>query len=339
MRLQEIADLIGGEVIGDALVEIQGVSGISDALSGDITYLEGPKLIKALQASSASAVIVSEPLETDKPQVKVKNPKLAFAQLLSRFYPRPCLPEGISEKAWVSDKARIGEGVSIAPFAYISEGVTIGKGAVIYPGVFIGENSHIGDSCTLYANVTIREGVTIGDNVIIHAGAVIGADGFGYVFDSGRHHKIPQVGGVVIGDDVEIGANTTIDRATTGNTVIGQGTKIDNLVQIGHNVQVGRAVIIVSEAGIGGSSVIGDGVILAAQAGVADHARIEAGTIIGAQSGVMPGEVKKGVYIGSPILPHRDWLKAQAVFTKLPELNRRIKDLEEKIKQISAEKQ
>jgi UDP-3-O-[3-hydroxymyristoyl] glucosamine N-acyltransferase len=223
-----------------------------------------------------------------------------------------------------------GKEVSIHPFAYISDNVTIGRDTIIYPGVFIGEGTVIGDGCTIYANVTIREKVTVGNRVIIHSGSVIGSDGFGYVWEEGRHYKIPQVGGVIIGEDVEIGANVTIDRATTGNTIIGRGTKIDNLVQIAHNVTIGERSIIVAQVGIAGSSEIGNFVTLAGQVGIPDHVKIADGCIIGAQAGVM-GNLSKGIYLGSPAMPHRDWLRSTALFSKLPELNRRIKELEEKV--------
>ncbi len=334
MKLKEIAKIIDGEIVGESEVEITGVSGISDSKEGDITYLSDNKWLKKLQNSSASAVIVKEPMsDVKKPQITTKNPQYAFSRLLSLFYVRPHPYMGISEEAFVSDGALIGENVTVYPFAYISEGAEIGSGTVIYPGVFIGENARIGDSCLIYPNVTIRERVKIGSRVIIHGGAVIGADGFGYVFENGSHHKIPQVGGVVIEDDVEIGASSAIDRATTGNTLVGKGTKIDNLVQIGHNVHIGKNVIIVAQTGIGGSSEIGDGVILGGQTAVSDHATIEAGSMFGARSGVM-GKVSRGVYSGAPVIPHRDWLKASAVFAKLPELSKKIKELEEKIKTL-----
>jgi UDP-3-O-[3-hydroxymyristoyl] glucosamine N-acyltransferase len=179
----------------------------------------------------------------------------------------------------------------------------------------------------------LSDSVKIGDNVVIHSGTVIGSDGFGYVFDNGRYHKIPQVGGVIIGDDVEIGSNVSIDRATLGNTVIGKGTKIDNLVQIAHNVTVGNNSVIVAQVGIAGSTEIGDFVTLAGQVGISDHTKIDSGTIIGAQSG-MRGHVTKGTYIGSPALPQRDWLKSHALFAKLPALNKKIKELEEKIREL-----
>lgn len=331
MKLKEIANLIGGEINGGEDVEITGAAGISDAKEGDITFLSSTKLLNELKSSRASAVIVKRPVTGLKiPQIIAKNPHYAFAQLLSQFYvqPHPC--SGISKNAFVSDTAIIGQDVTIYPFAYISDSVNIGSGTVIYPCVFIGKNSSIGEKCLIYSNVTIREGVAIGSRVIIHANAVIGSDGFGYVFENGMHQKIPQVGGVIIEDDVEIGANVTIDRATTGNTVIGKGTKIDNLVQIGHNVTVGKNVILVAQVGIAGSSKIGDGVILGGQVGVADHTIIEAGTMIGAKGGAM-GEMKMNVYSGILPMPHREWLKAMAVFAKLPELHKRIKELEEKI--------
>lgn len=335
MKLENIADLIKGTVIGDAEVEITGVSGISDAQKGDITFLAGTKMLKELKTCQASAVIAKEPLEgIDKPQIITKNPQYAFARLLSHFYVKPQPNRGVSPDAFVSETAHIGENVTVYPFAYIADGAKIGSDTVIYPGVFIGEDSIVGEGCLIYSNVAIREGVSIGNKVIIHAGAVIGADGFGYVFEEGKHQKIPQIGGVIIEDEVEIGAGTTIDRATIGNTIVGKGTKIDNLVQIAHNVRIGRHVILVSQAGIAGSCQIGDGVILGGQVGVADHTVIEAGTMLSSKSGAT-GEMKKGVYSGTLPMPHRDWLRAMALFAKLPELNKKVRELEEKIKALA----
>lgn len=326
--------MLGGEITGAPDIEIKGVAGISDAKDGDITFLVSTKLIKECIESKASAVVVKDAIhEINKPQLKVANPQYAFARLLEHFYIKPLAPAGISDKVFVSDKAKIGEEVTVHPMAFISDGASIGSKTVIFPGVFIGENSSIGEGCVIYPNVTIRENVKIGSKVIIHSGAVIGSDGFGYVMEKGIHYKIPQVGGVIVGDDVEIGANVTIDRATTGNTVIGKGTKIDNLVQIAHNVKIGENSIIVSQVGIGGSTEIGNYVVLGGQVGVADHAKIDDGVMVGAQSGLM-GRVTKGIYSGSPIIPHRDWLRSIAIFAKLPELNKRIKELEDKIKDI-----
>ena len=223
------------------------------------------------------------------------------------------------------------------PFAHLADGVSIGDETVIMPGAYIGERSKIGSQCMIYPNVVIREGVSIGNRVIIHSGTVIGSDGFGYVLENGAHYKIPQVGGVIIEDDVEIGSNVSIDRATLGNTIIGKGTKIDNLAQIAHNVKIGENSLIISQAGIAGSSEIGNFVIIGGQVGVADHTTVESGTIVVAQSGIY-GNVSKGVYSGTFALPHKNWLRSQALFAKLPELNKKINDLEERLNKLDKEK-
>lgn len=332
MKLKEIASLLSGEVLGDPDVEISGVSGIAEAKERDITFVSAKKYLKDISKCRASCILVKEPIpDIGIAQLKVSNPYLAFAKLLEYFYIKPKRPVGISEDAIVSDKAKVGTDVSIFPFAYVADGASIGDGVVVHPYVFIGENSAIGENCIIYPHATIRENVTIGKRVIIHSGAVIGSDGFGYVFDGGRHHKIPQVGGVIIEDDVEIGANVSIDRATMGNTIIGGGTKIDNLVQIGHNVKIGGNSILCGQVGVAGSSEIGDYVTLGGQVGIADHIKIDSGVMIGAQSGILGG-LSKGIYSGTPAIPHRDWLKAQAVFARLPELHKKLRELEEKIK-------
>ncbi|MGO9013352.1 MAG: UDP-3-O-(3-hydroxymyristoyl)glucosamine N-acyltransferase [Dissulfurispiraceae bacterium] len=334
MTLQELTELLAGEINGDGSTEITGVAGIPDAREGDITFLSSTKLIPELSTSTAAAVLVKDFIpELQKPQVKTRNPLYSFAKLLEHFYAKSIQHRGISENAFIAVGAEIAPDVTIYDFSYISEKVRIGPGSVIFPGVFIGEACSIGEKCTIYPNVTIRENTVIGNRVIIHPNAVLGSDGFGYVFEEGRHNKIPQVGNVLIEDDVEIGAGVTIDRATTGTTIIGKGTKIDNLVQIGHNVRVGSNVILVAQVGIAGSSSIGDGAVLGGQVGVADHAVIEAGTMVAAQSGIMSiGKVKQGVYAGYPIIAHRDWLKASALFARLPELKKRIEALEKKLK-------
>ncbi|GAB5046383.1 UDP-3-O-(3-hydroxymyristoyl)glucosamine N-acyltransferase [Thermodesulfovibrio sp. TK110] len=335
MKLSEIAKIFNAKVEGDEDIEISGVKGVEDCEEGDITYIAGSKYIEAAKISKASAFIVKEKVEgLNKPQLIVQNPPLVFAKLLEVFYVKPHPVKGVSKKAYVAETAKLGKNITIYPHVWIDENVNIGDNTVVYPFTFIGRETSIGSDCVIYPNVTIREKVRIGSRVIIHSGSVIGSDGFGYIFHEGKHHKIPQVGGIVIEDDVEIGACVTIDRATTGNTLIGQGTKIDNLVQIAHNVKIGKNCIIVAQVGIAGSSKIGDGCILAGQVGISDHVEIEPETIITAQAGVMPGRVQKGVFSGSPIMPHREWLKANAIFQKLPELYKKIKELEEKIKQL-----
>jgi UDP-3-O-[3-hydroxymyristoyl] glucosamine N-acyltransferase len=339
MKLKEIAELVEGEIAGNPELEISGVAGVEEAEEGDITLaLDKKKLAKAL-GGKASCIMVSEPApDTQKAQLIVNNPLYAFAILLGHFHKPEHGPVGVSRQAFVAEGVSIGEDAFVHPNAYVSEGVTLGRGTIICPGTFIGKGVSIGEECILYPNVVVREGVSVGNRVIIHPGAVVGADGFGYVPHEGRHFKIPQVGGVIIEDDVEIGAGTTIDRATTGNTVIGRGTKIDNLVQVGHNVRIGENCIIVALCGIGGSSRIGNNVVMGGQCGIADHAVIEDGTTLAARSGVM-GLQKKGVFAGGPAIPFKDWLKSKGVFARLPELQKRVKELERRIDEIGGKKE
>ncbi len=339
MKLKEIREITGGRIIGDSNPEIKGVSGISESKVGDITYFSNKKLLKELIASPASAVLLKEEItDLNKPQIVVDNPLFCFAGLLEHFYVKPPVSMGIMEGSFVADDAETGEDVTIYPSAFVSEGATIGRGTTLYPNVFVGRNSRIGKECILHPGVVILEDVEIGDEVIIHAGSVMGSDGFGYVFEAGKHVKIPQVGGLIIEDDVEIGSNVTIDRGTTGNTVIGSGTRIDNLVQIAHNVRIGKNCIIIAQVGIAGSSDIGDYVTLAGQVGVADHTIIESGSIFGAKSGIT-GQYKKGIYFGTPFaLPHKQFMKSQSLFNRLPEINKKLNDLQEKVDSILKDK-
>ena len=334
MNVKEFAELMNGEVIGDPLRNITGVSGVREAEEGDITFISSPQYMRYLAGTKASCVIVKDPIpDLAIPQIKVQNPQFAFAKVLEHFYPIPVPPPGISIHAAVADSASIGDRAAIYPFAYIADGVVIGDDTVIMPGAFIGEGTKIGKKCLIFPNVTIREGISIGDRVIIHAGTVIGSDGFGYVFEKGDHYKIPQVGGVIIEDDVEIGSNVSIDRATIGNTIIRRGTKIDNLTQIAHNVSIGEKSLIISQVGIAGSTEIGDFVVLGGQAGIADHTTIASGTMVAAQSG-LKGQIEKGIYAGSPAIPHATWLRAQVLFGKLPDMNKKIRALEEKLSRL-----
>ncbi|MDH4231912.1 MAG: UDP-3-O-(3-hydroxymyristoyl)glucosamine N-acyltransferase [Nitrospirota bacterium] len=334
MKLKDFADIVKGTVQGDAEIEITGVAGILDAKEGDITFVSSAKYLKQAYESKASCIIVKEPIPGLKSsQLCIANPYFAFAKALECFYPGPSYPAGISSMAAVSPHAVIGSNVCISAFASLSDHVSVGDGTVILPGVFIGEKTRIGKQCVIHPNVVIREGVTIGDRVIIHAGTVIGSDGYGYTFEKGEHYKIPQVGGVIIEDDVEIGSNVSIDRATLGNTVIGRGTKIDNLAQIAHNVKIGEKSLIIAQVGIGGSSEIGSHVTIGGQTALADHTVIEPGTMIAGQSGLF-GHVPKGIYSGSPAIPHKNWLRSQALFAKLPEINKRLRELEDKLNRL-----
>ena len=337
MKLSEVALLLGGRLHGDPDAEITGVSGIEDARPGDITYLLKPSLLEQAEGSAAACVIVKEVFLPGfkKNQLAVDDPQIAFIRLLEHFHTAGRPPAGISDLAFISGGAEVDSQATVLPFVFIGEGARIGAGSLLYPGVSVGAGSKIGRDCILHPNVTVREGVTIGDRVGIHAGSVIGSDGFGYIMREGRHIKIPQVGGVVIEDDVEIGDCATIDRATTGNTVIGRGAKIDNLVQIAHNVKIGAGCIIVAQAGIAGSSTLGNYVIVAGQAGIADHVRVEDGSVVGANSGVMPNtRLSKGAYAGSPVLPHRQWLKAMSLTARLPEMNKAMQDLEKRLSEL-----
>jgi UDP-3-O-[3-hydroxymyristoyl] glucosamine N-acyltransferase len=332
MKLRELAELIGGRISGNPEVEISGVSGIEEAKEGDITFLLDKKKLNEILSVNVSAVIVKEEIkELAASMLIVDNPQFTFARALEVFYIKPYNPSGISDKAFIGDGVQMGDDISVHPLAYISSNVILGARVTVSPGVYIGQGVSIGDDSILYPNVTIKENVKIGKKVIVHSGAVIGSDGFGYVLEKGIHYKIPQVGGVIIEDDVEIGVNVVIDRATFGNTIIGCGTKIDNLVQIAHNVKIGKKCIIVSQVGISGSVEIGDGVVLAGQVGVRDHIKIGDGAMIGAQSGIGTDIPDGQIYSGSPAIPHKTWLRSQSIYAKLPEYVKRLQKLERKL--------
>jgi UDP-3-O-[3-hydroxymyristoyl] glucosamine N-acyltransferase len=335
MKLKELANILGAALSGSGDADIIGAAGISEASEGKITFITGNNFLKDLERSRASAALV--PLDTPEmhlPLLRVKNPKLAFARVLELFYVAPYRPLGISDKAALGRNVVIGADPSIHPYAVIDDDARIGDRVIIYPGVYVGRGSVVDDDSIIYPNASIREGVRIGKRVVIHSGASIGSDGFGFVTDGGKHHKIPQVGGVVIEDDVEIGANSTIDRATLGDTLIKKGTKIDNLVQVAHNVTIGEHSLLAGQVGIAGSCTIGNYVILAGQVGVADHIIIGDRVIAAGGSGIIkdipPGEVVGGYYA----MPMKDWLKVQAVLPKLPELKRQVNALEKEIEKL-----
>ncbi len=275
--------------------------------------------------------------EVDKPQLRVKDPQYAFALLLAQFYPHGHGPVGVSELAYVARDVTLGDDVSVRPFAYISPGAHIGARTVIYPGVYVGPKVTIGEDCVLYPNVTLMRDTVLGERCVIHAGTVVGGDGFGYLQREGRNVKIPQTGGVVIEDDVEIGACAAIDRGTTGNTVIGRGTKIDNLVQVAHNVVIGEHSVITAQVGVAGSARLGDHVMIGGQSAVSDHINVAPGTMLSGRAGVISDIEKGGIYSGIPVLPHRDWLKSSALFARLPEMQKRIAELERKIEELTKE--
>lgn len=338
MKLQEIAERLGGTVEGDGSLEITGVNGMELAEPGHITFLAEKKFKDQLQTSRASAVIVKQVLETDKAQVIHPAPALAFARLLAEMHPEPRPEPGIDKNASIAKGVQLGKNVFIGPFVAIGRDVVIGDHAVLHPGVVVQEGCRIGNHATLFSNVTLYRNSVIGDHVILHAGVVIGADGFGYTPDEkGRHVKINQAGRVVIEDHVEVGANTCIDRATFGETVVGQGTKIDNLVQIAHNCNIGPHSIIVSQVGMAGTCKLGHHVILAGQVGLADHVTLGDQVVVAAQSGVNKDLVEPGFYGGSPAIAAMSWKRYSTTLPRLPEISRKIQELEKRLNAIEKE--
>ena len=336
--LGEIAGLINGELIGDGDLIITGFSGIKEAKEGDLTFLANAKYFALAQATKASAIITPRDTTLNgKTIIRTDNPSLAFSNLLTKVGAQS-FPnfKGIDASASIAKDAVIGRNVSIGPFVVIESGAKIADNTVIYSGCFIGHHTSIGRDCLIYPNVTIRESIVIGDRVIIHSGTVIGSDGFGFVTVEGRHVKIPQIGQVVVENDVEIGANVTIDRARFEKTVIGEGTKIDNLVQIAHNVRLGKHCLIVSQAGISGSTILEDNVTLAGQVGIVGHITIGAGAVVAAKSGVSNSIPPKTVYWGFPAKEISEAKRVNAGLQRLPHYIKIINDLKKRVEYLEA---
>jgi UDP-3-O-[3-hydroxymyristoyl] glucosamine N-acyltransferase len=329
-RLQELAELVGGRVVGDPQLPITGVQPFASAKEGDITLAIEPKLRDNLQATGASAVLVAKmPADrTEKSLIEVGRPKVAFASLLNLFHRRPYKPLGISPLAFIGRECSIAEDASIHPFAYVGDGAVIGARVTLYPGVFVGESCGIGMDSVLYSNVSLYPGVRIGRRVILHSGVVIGADGFGYVFDGTTQIKIPQTGTVIVGDDVEIGANSCVDRATFGATEIGEGVKLDNHVHVGHNCRIGKNTVMVAQVGISGSVDIGSDCVFAGHSGVVDHVKIGNKVTVLAKSAVTRDVPDGKVVSGHPAVDHRSSLRIEALTRRLPELFERVKHQE-----------
>jgi len=334
-KLKELALWVDGTVVGDGEIEISGVAAIEEAQAGEITFIAHPKYLPNLSQTHASAVIVSkEVTQADKALLCVTHPKLAFARILTLFSQKPYQPKGIDFHSWISPTARLGKDLTVYPFVFIGDRCSIGDRVTLYPGVYVGEDSSIGEDSILYPNVSVYSRTIIGNRVILHGGVVVGSDGFGYEKEGKKNVKIPQVGGVEIEDDVEIGANTTIDRATFSKTVIRRGVKIDNLVQVAHNAAIGEDSIIVAQVGISGSAKIGSNVTLAGQVGVVPQVEIGDNVMVGAQAGVTHDLPANQGYLGSPALPHREFLRAITTFPKLPEMKKTLLDLEKRIEKI-----
>ena len=339
--LAELAQYVGGKVIGDGEVSIRKVAPIDEAGPGEITFLANPRYQSFLAQCKASAIIVGPgvvegtPGGREQSYLETAIPYIAFAKILQLFSAPVQFSRQISSLAQIDSTARLDEDITVFPHVFVSAGVTIGRGSVLYPGVFLGQDCRVGEHCVLYPNVVVREGCRIGNRVILHPGVVIGSDGFGYAGHGSQRLKIPQIGIVEIEDDVEIGANAAVDRATLGRTVIGRGAKIDNLVQIAHNVVVGEHSVIAAQAGIAGSTRIGKDVTLAGQVGVVNHVQIGDGAIIGPQSGVAKS-VPAGAVLSSGLTaaPHHQWLKVMTLMPQLPKLWNSVRQLEKKMSDI-----
>ena len=323
-------------MVGDGATVITGVCGIKEAQPGDITFVANPKYLRLMHQTQASAIITGREVKwAPKPLVRTENPSLAFATMVSLVAPAQTRhPMGVSPQALIGERVRLGRDAAVQAFAVIEDDAVIGDRTVIYAGSYIGPRARIGADCVIEPNVSIRESVELGARVIVHSGTVIGSDGFGFATVKGAHHKIPQIGTVVIEDDVEIGANVTIDRARFGRTVIGRGTKIDNLVQIAHNVEIGQNTIIVAQTGISGSTVIGQNVTLAGQAGVVGHITIGDNAIIAAQAGVSKSVPPDTQVWGSPAKPLARAKRINACVQRLPELVKTLEALSRRLAQL-----
>ncbi|MCS7235420.1 MAG: UDP-3-O-(3-hydroxymyristoyl)glucosamine N-acyltransferase [Armatimonadota bacterium] len=327
VTLEELARHLGGRLEGDGRVEVVRVASPESCGPGAVCVCASAQALQVAAERKAAAVVVPEGLACNLPAVRVTDPRRALAALLELLGPRPHHPQGVHPAAVVHPTARLGPQVAVGAFAVVEEGATVGARTVLYPFAYVGPHASVGDDCVLYPHVVVGERVQVGNRVVLHAGCVLGSDGFGFV-PGPPHHKIPQVGTVVVEDDVEIGAGTTVDRATLDATRIGAGTKIDNLVQVAHNVQIGRGCLIAAQCGIAGSAVLEDGVVLAGQVGVGDHVRIGRGAVVLAQSGVTKDVPAGATVYGHPAQPRQDELREQAARRQLPRLLERIRRLE-----------
>ncbi len=327
--VQELATLVHGELVGDGTQSISCARPLSDAHAGDITFIEDERYLSKFYASGAAAAVVSLSIPVNgKTMVRVKEPLMAFIDIVQKLHPKPVAAfEGVHPKAQVHPSVYLPPDVAVGPFAVIGEGSMIGRRTYIHAGVIVGSHCRLGEDVVLHPNVVLYDGCVVGDRAIVHANSVIGADGFGYRLVQGKHVKVPQLGIVEIAEDVEIGACTTIDRATFGATRIGQGTKIDNLVMVGHNCQIGRHNLFVSQVGIAGSVTTGDYVVMAGQVGIADHLHIGDRSLLGAKAGVHKDVAADQRMLGAPATPDKEQMRIMMTLEKLPEIRRDIKKI------------
>ncbi|MFA5323460.1 MAG: UDP-3-O-(3-hydroxymyristoyl)glucosamine N-acyltransferase [Smithella sp.] len=335
MTIAEIAAFTGGTFIGTGDVIIRGIRSIEDANEGDLTFIANKKYFKKLKTTKASAVLASPQIAADgKNLIVVADPYAALGKLLNLFYPLEHGSIGVSPDAHIEEGAIISPEATIFPRTFIGSGAKIGRGTVIYPGVFIGRDTAIGENSIIYANVTVYHSCIIGNRVILHSGVVIGADGFGFASPGKENIKIPQIGFVQIDDDAEVGANTTIDRAALGKTWIQRNVKIDNQVQVAHNVVIGENSVITAQVGISGSTKLGKSVLIGGQTGIVGHLTIGDYVMIAADSKIHK-DIKSGEIVGgAPQMPYKEWLQVEACRSKLPEMRKKLKDLEKKVAEL-----
>lgn len=332
--VQELAEFLGGTVIGNGDAVIEDVKGLAEAGRQDITFAVDPYTEYLPQVHAGAVIVEKEVPAGDNTLVVVENPRLAFSQLLVLFHPRQSVASGIHPTAIVDDSAVIGENTAVMAYAVIGKHVKIGDNCTIYPSVFIGDNVTIGNDTTIYPGAVIHENCVLGQRDVIRAHAVIGGEGFGFATENGKHTRIPQIGNVEIGDDVEIGACTCIDNATLGSTKVARGTKVDNLVHLGHNVEIGEDCFIIAQTGIAGSTKAGNHVIFAGQTGCTGHITIGDNAVFAGKTGIT-GNIKGGqIYAGFPARPHMEWSRTQVYLKRLPEMAKTIKTLEKKIAQL-----
>lgn len=330
----ELAQFLGCTLEGDGSTSVSGVAAPAPALASDLIYVESSRHLEQALASAARCVLIAPSLAlAGKTLLRATNPKVAFARAAEWLMPPAPITSGIHPTAVISPTAQLAPGVSVGPYAVIEDEVNIGAGTQIGAFCFLGHAVSVGEECRLYPRVTLYAGARLANRVILHSGAVIGSDGFGYVVDGGKRRKFPQVGGIEIQDDVEIGANTTIDRGSLGRTEICQGVKLDNLVHIAHNVRIGENTVIAAQTGISGSVTVGKNVAFGGQAGLGDHCEVEDGAVIGGQAGILPGKIVRSGHIvwGTPARPLEKFKEQFAWFSRLPELAKRIRNLEKQV--------
>lgn len=336
---EQIANVIGGRVEGNKDAKVHTFAKIEEGTEGAISFLSNPKYTHYLYDTKSSIVIVNEDVELEKDVdatlIRVPNAYESIAKLLQIYEASKPKKTGVAPQAYIAPSAKLGNNCYVGPFAYIGEGAEIGDGCQIYPHAVVGDNVKVGSNCIIYPNTTIYQGCKIGNNVTIHAGSVIGADGFGFAPGADGYDKIPQIGIVVIEDNVEIGANTCVDRSTMGATVIHKGVKLDNLVQVAHNVEIGENTVMSAQVGIAGSTKVGSWCMFGGQVGLAGHITIGDKTFLGAQSGV-PGSLKGGEeLIGTPPMNPRQYFKSQAIFRRLPDMYKDLNDAKKKIEELN----